>query len=139
MTKLNTEFSSHQPLEKGRWKEYRRFINEWLKSQAVYCGNCGMPYFPTEKACCEAPMIGKNFDHCWAVIIQNKARQKESANDYASNTTNTMRLGISIPPALLRALEKFSLERLGRKLFDNQKDIHSFARAFPMFAVMKKI
>jgi hypothetical protein len=139
MTKLTTEFSGHKPLEKGRYKEYRKFINEWLTSQAIYCGNCGMPYFPTEKACCGSPRIGKNFDHCWAVVIQNKARRKESDNEFASNKTNTMRLGVSMPPALLRALETFSTEKLGRKLFDNKTDIRDFARAFPQFAIMERI
>lgn len=135
----NQEFTGHQPLEKGKYAELRKFINHWLTKKSVYCNNCGMPYFPDEKSCCESPQIGKNFDHCWAVIIQNKARQKECANQYASNLDNTMRLGLSMPVNLLRELEKFSLEKLGEKLFVNQKDFRGFCKAFPQFAIMEKI
>ena len=137
MSKLTNEFTSHSPLEKGKYKEIRKFINTWLTDQAVYCNNCGVPYFGEK--CCEHPEIGKNFDHCWAVIIQNKARQKLNANEFASNTTNTMRLGVSMPVKLLHDLERFCKETMGQKLFVNQKDLRNFTKAFPMFAIWEKI
>jgi hypothetical protein len=73
------------------------------------------------------------------VVIQNKARQKINENPYASNVTKTMRLGVSLPPELLNALEKFSQEKLGEKLFVNQKDMHGFMKAFPQFMVAERI
>lgn len=135
---IKTEISSHHPLEKGKFVELRRYINSWLNDPTIYCNNCGVPYLPSG-ICCDSPEIGKNLDHCWAVIIQNKARQKISANQYASNLDNTMRLGLSMPPSLLSALERFSLNKLGEKLFVNQADMRRFAKAFPMFAIMEKI
>lgn len=137
MAKLTNDFSGHRPLEKGKYKEIRKFINAWLTNQEVYCNNCGLPYFGEK--CCDHPEIGKNFDHCWAVIIQNKARQKLSANDFASNKTGTMRLGLSMPVSLLHALEKFCKETIGQKLFVNQKDLRGFAKSFPQFTIMEKI
>jgi len=135
MAKLNTTFSSHQPLEKGKYSEIRKFINHWLTDQSVYCNNCGLPFYG--EICCEDPQIGKNFDHCWAVVIQNKARQKGSG--FSANNTNTMRLGLSIPAGLLQALERFCKERLGQKLFVNQKDLRGFSKAFPQFAIWERI
>jgi len=135
MAKLTNDFSGHQALEKSKYIELRKFINYWLTNQTVYCNNCGLPYFG--KICCDNPEIGKNFDHCWAVILQNKARQKDSG--FAANQTKTMRLGVSMPVNLLHALEKFSQEKLGEKLFVNQKDMHGFMKAFPMFAIAERI
>jgi len=137
MAKLNTQFSSHNPLERGKYAALRKFINEWLTDQSVYCNSCGLPYFG--QVCCDSPQIGKNFDHCWAVIIQNKTRQKIRLNQFGSNAGKTMRLGLSLPEKLLRDLEQYSREVLGEKLFVNQKDMHGFARAFPMFMIMEKI
>jgi len=137
MAKLTNDFTGHQPLEKGKYKELRQFINSWLTNQAVYCNNCGLPFYGEN--CCEHPEIGKNFDHCWAVIVQNKARQKLNYNDMATNRSKTMRLGLSMPPSLLNALERFWKTKTGHKLFENKKDIRGFAKAFPMFAIMEKI
>lgn len=128
-------FSGHEVLEKGKYAELRKFINEWLRDQTVYCNNCGLPYYGA--VCCEHPEIGKNIDHCWAVIIQNKARRVGS--DTGANESKTMRFGISIPPKLLRALEKFSREKLGEKLFVNHKDMRGFMKAFPQFCVVERI
>lgn len=139
MSKPNNTFTGHRALEKGKYAELRKFINHWLTDQSIYCNNCGMPYFPKEKPCCEKPEIGKNFDHCWAVVIQNKARQKQSSNEYASNSTMTMRLGLSMPSQLLRSLEQFSLKRFQEKLFVNQKDFRRFCKAFPQFTIMERI
>ncbi len=129
------EFSGHEVLEKGKYAELRKFINAWLRQQQVYCNNCGIPYHG--EICCEHPEIGKNIDHCWAVICQNKARKKDSGT--AANVTNTMRLGISIPPSLLNALERFSREVLGEKLFVNTKDMRGFMKAFPQFTIPERI
>jgi hypothetical protein len=137
MSKLTNDFSGHNPLEKGKYAEIRKFINTWLTDQSVYCNSCGAPFFG--EACCDSPQIGKNIDHCWAVITQNKARQDVRANAFASNATKTMRLGLSMPEGLLRDLERFCQEKLGQKLFVNQKDFRGFCRSFPMFMIMEKI
>jgi hypothetical protein len=128
-------FDSHEALEKGKYAEIRKFINNWLLDQTVYCNNCGLPFFG--EVCCDKPEIGKNLDHCWAVIIQNKARRL--GRGLASNQSKTMRLGLSIPVSLLYALEKFSKEKLGEKLFVNQQDMRGFMRAFPQFTICERI
>ena len=127
--------NSHSVLEKGKYAELRKFINQWLREQHVYCNNCGLPFFGA--VCCEHPEIGKNIDHCWAVICQNKARRHGSGT--AANLSNTMRLGLSIPESLLKALEKFSREKLGEKLFVNQEDMRGFMKAFPQFVIAERI
>ena len=132
---MNNTFNSHQPLEKGKYAELRKVINLWLQDQTVYCNNCGMPFYGI--SCCENPQIGKNFDHCWAVVIQNKARRVGSG--LGSNKTKTMRLGLSMPDSLLIHLDKYCKEKLGQKLFVNQKDFRGFCRAFPQFQIMEKI
>lgn len=137
MSKLNTTFSGHNPVEKGKYAEIRKYINHWLTDQSVYCNNCGLPFYG--EPCCDHPEIGKNLEHCWAVIVQNKARQKMNRNEFASNTTNTMRLGISMPQKLLQDLEKFCKASMGVKLFENQKDLRGFAKAFPQFMIMERI
>jgi len=135
MAKLTNDFSGHHPLEKGKYAEIRKFINHWLTDQTVYCNNCGLPFFG--ETCCGHPEIGKNFDHCWAVIIQNKARQKGSG--LAASKDKSIRFGLSMPAKLLQDLEKFCKERLGQKLFVNQKDLRGFMKAFPMFAIAERI
>jgi len=135
MAKLTNDFTGHNPLEKSKYAEIRKFINAWLADQAVYCNNCGMPYFGS--ICCDSPEIGKNFDHCWAVILQNKARRIGSG--LSANQTKTMRLGLSMPVKLLHSLEKFCQEKLGEKLFVNQKDMHGFMKAFPQFCIAERI
>ena len=131
MSKKVTPFSGHQPLEKGKYSDIRKFILRWLEDPAIYCNNCGFPYFPGEQACCESPQIGKNLDHCWAVIIQNKARQKTRLNEYASNASKTFRLGVSLPDKLLSDLERFCQSTMGQKLFVNQKD-SEFCQRIPL-------
>ncbi len=131
-------FKGHHPLEKGKYAEIRKFINSWLMDSAVYCNNCGMPYFSSE-ICCDNPQIGKNLDHCWAVIINNKARRTIRENEFASNPQKTMRLGLSMPEKLIRDLEAFCQKTMGEKLFVDNKDLHRFMRAFPQFVICGKI
>jgi hypothetical protein len=138
MTKLNS-FTGHHALEKGKYAEIRKFINLWLQEPNIYCANCGMPYFPGEIACCDVPMVGKNIQHLQALLLEIDARRKIRLNDFSSNSAKTMRLGLSMPPDLIRKLERFCQERFGEKLFVNQKDFRGFCKAFPMFTIMEKI
>ena len=66
----------------------------------LHCNHCEKDMF----LCCENPQIGNNKDHTYALVKQNKELSKESMNEYASNKTKTMRMGISIPPRLFRDL-----------------------------------
>lgn len=125
--------------EKSKYIEIRKFINRWLLSPEIYCNTCGFPYFPGEKWCCDDPQIGKNIQHCQALMVQNRAIEKTNINPYGSNASKTLRHAVSMPPDLIIKLEKFCKERFGEKLFVNQKDFRGFCKAFPMFTVMEKI
>lgn len=139
MAKLQTPLSGHHALEKGKYKEIRAFINNWLLDQTVYCNNCGFPYFIGEKECCDSPQIGKNIHHFQALMLQISAEKKTNLNAYGSNASKTMRIGVSLPPDLMTKLEQFCKEKWGEKLFVNQKDLHGFMKAFPMFTTCERI
>jgi hypothetical protein len=134
----STPFSSHQPLEKGKMKLIRDFINKWLQDPLVYCNNCGMPHF-VGGPCCDDPCVGTNLQHCWAVIVQNKARQKLRANEYGSNPGKTLRLGASLPEKLIRDLELYFREHHQQKLWNNQKEFRLFLKSFPQFTICERI
>jgi hypothetical protein len=125
--------------EKAKYVEIRKFINHWLVDPLVYCNNCGFPYFPGRPACCNDPIIGKNIQHCQALMAQNRAIIKTNLNQFGSNESKTLRHGASLPPDLIKKLEQFCQETMGEKLFVNQKDFRGFCKAFPMFTVMEKI
>ena len=139
MAKLQTALSGHHALEKGKYADIRKFINQWLLDPALYCNNCGFPFFIGEKACCENPQVGSNLQHCQALFIQIAAQRKTNLNEYASNASKTMRLGVSLPPDLMAKLEKFCMQKWGEKLFVNQKDFRGFIKAFPQFTTVEKI
>jgi len=136
---MNNPFKSHQPLEKGKMKLIRKFINGWLQDPLVYCNSCGIPYFPSDRDCCDNPQIGNNLQHCWAIIIQNKARQKTRDNEYGSNKDNTLRIGASLPEKLIRDLEQYFHENHKQKLWNNQKEFRLFLKSFPQFAICERI
>jgi hypothetical protein len=139
MAKLQTPLSGHHALEKGKYAEIRKFINQWLLDQSVYCNNCGFPFFVGEKECCENPQIGKNIQHCQALFLQIQAQRKTNLNEFGSNDGKTMRMGVSLPPDLMVKLEQFCKEKWGEKLFVNQKDFRGFMKAFPQFTTCERI
>lgn len=120
----------------------RNFINLWLKDNTFYCNNCGEVFNPAihiDESCCEDPQIARNIDHIKGLTKQNKEIRDSLKNDYASNESKTMRLGISLTPKLLRDLEQYFRKEYNEKLFNNTKELHSFMRAFPEFTIAKKI
>ena len=139
MAKLQTAFSGHRVLEKAKYKAIRQFINDWLLDPTIYCNTCGFPYFSGEKPCCDNPLIGKNIQHCQALLLQIAAERKCNLNEYGSNKDKTLRHALSLPPDLIRKLERFCQEKLGEKLFVNTKDLRGFMKAFPQFVTMERI
>lgn len=122
----------------------KAFINTWLKDPRWYCNNCGKNYGYSQKpkppfTCCEEPQIGRNIDHTRGVIKQNKELRESRKNDYASNDARSMRMGVSLPPALLRDLERYFLNNYNVSLFENKGELHSFMRAFPMFCIARRV
>jgi len=65
--------------------------------------------------------------------------------DTGANKNNDMRLGVSLPDTLLRALEKYEREHNSRFFTEEQnpivakKQMHEFMRRFPMFCRPTKI
>lgn len=118
-----------------------------LKKQAIHseerneeqivlrCENCKKLVYQ----CCENPQIGNNKDHTYALIKQNKELKKESANEFASNETNTMRYGISIPPRLFKDLGDYFKKMYDQKLFGDKEDMRKFMKAFPAFSIPERI
>jgi hypothetical protein len=139
MAKLQTPLSGHHALEKGKYKAIRDYINQWLLDPTLYCNNCGFPYFIGEKTCCDNPQVGKNIQHCQALFLQIAAQRKTNLNEYGSNKDKSLRMGVSLPPDLMTKLENFCQEKLGEKLFVNQKDFRGFMKAFPMFCTAERI
>lgn len=117
---------------------FRALINGWLKDQTLYCNNC-LEFYKQDVVCCENPHVGRNMDHCKGVIDQNKMLRETRANDFASTKDKSMRWGISMPPDLLRIMDKYkkSLDQPG--LFKEPGEIEWFARKFPQFAVCKRV
>lgn len=139
MAKLQTTFSGHHALEKGKYAEIRKFINQWLLDPTLYCNSCGFPYFIGEKQCCDNPRIGRNIQHCQALLLQISAEKKCNLNEFGSNKDKTLRQAVSLPPDLMQKLEKFCQEKLGEKLFVNSKDLRGFMKAFPQFVTSERI
>lgn len=116
----------------------RAFISYWLKDPRWYCNYCGKNYGYKETPkppfiCCDTPQVGRNVDHVRGVIKQNAEIRKTRKNAYGSNDSKDMRMGVSLPPTLLRDLEKYFATHYQEKLFENQAELHSFMREFPAF------
>ena len=89
----------------------RAFINLWLKDPTWYCNCCGRKYGAEQPkppfTCCEEPQVGRNVDHTRGVIKQNEETRKTRKNVYGATDKMNMRMGVSMPPALLSDLEKY--------------------------------
>ena len=118
----------------------RAVINTWLKDQTLYCNNCNTDsrYFLADESCCENPQIGRNIDHMMGGIKQNKIIKETALNEYGSTDDKTMRYAVSMPPRLLMTLEQY-FETHNDKLFNNQKELHNFMKAFPALSTAKVI
>lgn len=116
----------------------RAFINHWLKDPRWYCNCCGHNYGYQEVpkppfVCCEEPQVGRNIDHTRGVLKQNEEIRKTRKNTYGADDKMNMRWGISMPPALLRDLEKYFAEHYQEKLFENKEELYKFMKEFPAF------
>lgn len=122
----------------------RAYINTWLKDPRWYCNSCGhnFGYRETPKppfTCCEEPQVGRNIDHTRGIIKQNAEIRKTRKNDYGSNAKKNLRFGISLPPTLLRDLEKYFATHYQEKLFENKDELHKFMREFPAFRTCSRV
>lgn len=124
----------------------RAFINTWLKDKSVYCNYCGLPFNPKDQnehgqwnPCCENPQIGRNVDHTMGIIKQNRAIRETRKNDFAQTDSKAMRMGISLPPMLLKDLENYFKKNYDQKLFVDNKELHKFMREFPDFTTCRRI
>lgn len=129
-----------------KWEAIRAFINTWLKDQTLYCNNCDKDYDPFDKdeqgrwrPCCKNPQIGRNIDHTMGIIKQNKAIRQTRKNEFASVENKTMRWGVSLPPRLLYALERYCKNQTGEKLFSTNADLHAFMKKFPVFCIPEEV
>lgn len=118
---------------------FRAVINTWLKDQTLYCNGCGEFYKPEKFPCCEAPQVGRNMDHCKGVVDQNKMVRETRKNDFASTEDKSIRWGISMPPDLLRTLDRYKKSLKQPGLFKEPGEIVWFAKKFKEFAVCKTV
>lgn len=119
----------------------KAFVNTWLKDNTFYCGNCGeelMPHFHKYEPCCENMQMGRNKDHVFGIIKQNKETMAKQNNEFGSNEEKSFRFGASLPPKLLQDLEIY-FKGYGEKLFNNNKEFRAFLKEFPAFKVCQKI
>lgn len=128
-------------LTQSKIQAIRAFINLWLSDNTIYCNSCG-DIFNAEMwqhgPCCENPQIGRNLDHAMYVMKIVKEKKRDSLNRYGSNKNMTMRSCVSLPARLLRDLETY-FRGYGEKLFNNDKEMQDFMRAFPQFTNCEEI
>ena len=129
----------------SKWKATKAFINVWLKDKTRYCSHCGTTFFDNFDEenkwipCCEEPQIGDNSQHTAGVIKENQMIKKSRAKDTAATASGHMRLGLSLPPALLIDLEIYFKKNYNEKFLNDIKEMRAFMREFPMFTICKKI
>lgn len=117
----------------------KALIGEWLKDQTIYCNNCGLPALTLHDRCCENPQIGKNIDHCRAVIKQNDIARRNLRNDLGATDNLTIRRGVSLPPKLSQFLNTIFRDKYNEKLFNDNKEFYAFMRSFPQFRIPKRV
>ena len=122
-----------------KWTAVHAFINTWLKDPTIYCNNCGQKFIGEGYECCDNMQRGTNKSYTIALLQQNKVRQQTRLNDYASNEKKNFRLGVSMLPSLVDALEKYCKATMGEKLWNNDAEFIQFMKRFPMFRVAKKV
>lgn len=126
----------------NKWDACKAYINTWLKDPRWYCNSCGKNYgYDRPKApfvCCEDPQVGRNIDHTRGVVKQNKAIRESRKNDFASDDKKTIRYGLSLPPALMRDLEKYFVQ-YGEPFLRDSNEMAQFMKAFPQFTTCRRI
>ncbi len=125
----------------------RAFINTWLKDNTMYCNHCGENFNPVIGknetgsyiyTCCENPQIGRNYDHTKGLVEQNKEQTKNLNKNTAATESNSMRLGVSMPPRLYNDLKRY-FKSFDEKFLDTPKELHAFMKAFPEFTIPRII
>jgi len=122
-----------------KWDLARDFTNTWLRDPTLYCNNCDCDYSPVVPKCCDNPQIGDNLKHTYSLVRALKDIRATRENEFAANKSKTMRWGISLPPRLYHALDRYFMTTMGEKLFVNQYQMRQFAKKFPEFKVPERI
>lgn len=131
----------------NRKAAYDSVIDLLLRDKTPYCNNCGFKHPDRLKItfiCCDDPQIGDNMDHVRAVIAQNKEMRKSRLNAHASNKSQDLRWGVSIPPCIYKALDDYEKslstpDEPGRRLFKSIADVRWFAKNYPQFSIPERI
>lgn len=114
-------------------------INVWLKDPQRHCGSCGQEYIPGT-FCCDEPFIATNAQILQQFSKELNERREAQRNKYASNTTKTMRIVVSMPASLLLFLEKVMESQYKEKLFTKEYPPSWFAKKFyKYFAVPEEV
>lgn len=126
---------------KSKMTAIRAFINDWLKDQTFYCGNCletWNPNFHVIESCCENPAFGRNIDHTRAVVKENARIRSNLKKVTAATDNNVMRYGVNLPPKLFHDLTMY-FRNHGEKLFNTPREMRDFMRSFPQFCIPEKV
>ena len=116
-------------------------INEWLKDQTFYCGNCGEklnPKFHIYESCCENPMFGRNVDHARLLVKQNQEITKGAFKKTGATKDGDFRYAVSLPAGLHTMLDNY-FKKHGEKLFNDTKELHQFMRKFKAFTIPEEV
>lgn len=118
----------------------RAAVNLWLQDQSLYCNNCNLDakYMLATESCCENPQIGRNIDHMMGAIRQNRMIREMAQNEFNASEGKTLRHAVSMPPRLLLFLEKY-FDDHDEKLFNDNKELHKFMKAFPALCSCKVV
>lgn len=122
----------------NKWDAVRALINTLLKDATIYCNECGADYKEGEY-CCDYPHIGTHKDFVQAIIYQNKETKETRLNDTGSGKTKAFRWGLSLPPRFLMELETAFKTMYNEKLLKDNREMHSFMKEFPAFAVCHRV
>ena len=120
----------------------KALMNDWLKDQTFYCANCGDRWFPEvhiHESCCQEPLFGRNIDHTMMLVKLNKEVTKDLKKSTGATENDSMRLGVNMPPQLYSILNNYFKKHGEKGLFNDQKDLRKFMRAFPQFTIPERI
>jgi len=130
----------------GKMKVIRGFINMWLKDETLYCNTCGTKYtgvrgkWVCDSKRCEEPQIGRNMDHAFGIMKQNKMMKDEvMGSETGASNEGAFRYAVSMPVSLLKDLEALFSSQYQEELFDNVYTLRRFMREFPQFSMARRV